>query len=448
MVASCFAGDADPERLESQPMRVDRGETYGCSKTGEGTVESDDLVPKSTSRHPCFDVVRILCVALVCVDHGGTTFGAWNVMFVQSWVLQYLFLVCGVCFGMTSRSIVYFVSRLFLYFGIGVACNLAAWIVLGKDWQHNMWNVVFQFWFIVALVGFVVLLTPLKAHCRHVRDRIHDMRVPMSGGEPVTYDSWLSFGRGLMALASGFVCISLLFTYAVVPLLQLILAKPLLELVTQYLGSGAEFWGLPTDHQQARAFIKQISSYFELSITNIYLVVMFPRVSSKLSLVVWLVLLNTYSDKMLVFRAQEARLINGFDCVMLGMVAFYYGVAKRVLIGEYIVRYWFVVLFVCSVLWGPGSFGRLDEHPPTNLVVRMEYNFLEFIFVVAFFTALDRVVDEQIFTKDKLDFLGNWAMLLFLLHKAVHLLFGSPYNWLVLAGLAFPCWLLHPAPKR
>jgi hypothetical protein len=151
---------------------------------------------------------------------------------------------------------------------------------------------------------------------------------------------------------------------------------------------------------------------------------------------------------MLFYRAQEARMINGFDCVMLGLVTFHYGMAKRVLIGEYIARYWFFVLFVCAVLWGPGSFGRLDEHPPTSLDVRMKYNFLEFVFVVMFFTTLDRAVDEKIFTKDRLDFLGNWAMLLFLLHKAVHLLFDSPYNWLVLIGLAYPCWLLHPATKR
>eukprot|EP00927_Polykrikos_kofoidii_P025597 TRINITY_DN2296_c0_g2_i1.p1 TRINITY_DN2296_c0_g2~~TRINITY_DN2296_c0_g2_i1.p1 ORF type:complete len:534 (-),score=68.59 TRINITY_DN2296_c0_g2_i1:29-1447(-) len=444
----------DPEKLESTAIRLESIGSYGTNtvltrkpaEVSDDSEESDELF-KASTRHPCMDVARIICIGMVCVDHGGTTFGVWNVMFVQSWVLQYLFLISGVCFGMTSRSIGFFVSRLAMYFGIGVACNLCAWIILGKDWQHNMWNVVFQFWFVVALGGFVVLLTPLKMHCRAVRDRVRETRVP-SGIVPASDDSTWNLIQGLTVTAVGYICLIFLFSYTVIPLLQFVLATPLLQLVTTYLGSGAEFWGLPTTHEESRAFISQFFSYFELSLTNIYLVVMFPTVSSRLGLVVWLVLLNTYSNKMILYRAQEARMINGFDCVMLGLVTFNFGMAKRWVIGKYIIRYWFVVLFICAILWRPGSYGRLDEHPPTNLIVRMEYNLLEFIFVVIFFTALERGIDEKIFSQDKLDFLGNWAMLLFLVHKAVHMLFDSPYNWFVLLGLTFPCWMLHPAPKK
>jgi hypothetical protein len=95
----------------------------------------------------------------------------------------------------------------------------------------------------------------------------------------------------------------------------------------------------------------------------------------------------------------------------------------------------------CSLSVASNSKGR-------RAPARMEYNLLEFIFVVIFFTALERGIDEKIFSQDKLDFLGNWAMLLFLVHKAVHMLFDSPYNWFVLLGLTFPCWMLHPAPKK
>eukprot|EP00927_Polykrikos_kofoidii_P071105 TRINITY_DN67431_c0_g1_i1.p1 TRINITY_DN67431_c0_g1~~TRINITY_DN67431_c0_g1_i1.p1 ORF type:complete len:477 (-),score=58.80 TRINITY_DN67431_c0_g1_i1:124-1554(-) len=444
----------EPERHECTTRLHDAEAVgnYGSSaisaqETDQDMAESDDLLPKSKSRHPCFDIIRILCVFFVCVDHGGTTFGVWNVMFVQSWVLQYLFLTCGIMFGMSSRSVIYFVSRLGMYFWVGVSCNLCAWVILGKDWQHNMWDVIFQFWFIVALIVFVLLLVPIRTYCRAVRDRVGKASETIAQGEAIGDDTPWNLSRGLVVTAAGFVIISFLFSYAIIPLLQFMLATPLLELVQRYLGSGAEFWGLPTNHEEARVFIRQFFSYFELSVTNIYLVIMFPTVSSRLGLVVWLVLLNTYSNKMTLYRAQEARMINGFDCVMLGLVTMHFGMAKRVIIGKYMVRYWFVVLFICTTLWAPGSFGRLDEHPPTDAMVRIKYNFLEFIFVVIFFTALDRIFDENIFLADKLDFLGNWAMLLFLVHKGVHMLFVSPYNWFVLAGLAFPCWLLHPAPK-
>jgi len=106
-----------------------------------------------------------------------------------------------------------------------------------------------------------------------------------------------------------------------------------------------------------------------------------------------------------------------------------------------VVRYWLVVLAICTIVWPLGAYGRFDENPPTDVGMRIRYEFLEALCVVCWFLAIDKVVDPKMFSEDKMDFMNDWALLVFLVHKAVHIVLPQPWNWIVIAGLVPVCYL-------
>jgi len=428
---------------------------FGMAEKGKvekkGIQENSELLQRTADggRHPCLDVIRIICIGLVCVDHGGTSFGAWNVMYVQAWVLQYLFLICGICFGVSSKTTGGFVWRLASYFCAGVFCNLCAYVILGLDWMSDLFNMVFQFWFVAALMGFIVALAPLKAHLCSTVEKYQEVgRLHTKSADTFAVFGPISPATAFTLLCGGYAAFHFIYSVSVIPLMQTFLGTPLAALVRTHMGKGAEFWGLPMTSEDGREFIGLLFVYLRLSASNIYIVVCTPMLSVKLPLVGWLVLINTYAQKMVLYRAAEARMINGFDCAMLGLVCYYYGLYKRRVIGAYLVRYWFVLLFLCACLWPPGKVGRFDEFPPEDLLTRARDNFLELIFVVLFLTAAERMIDPEIFTTDRLEYLGNWAFAVFLVHKAVHLLVPAPMNWVVLLSLAAPFCLAQYASDK
>jgi len=411
------------------------GTMHSTAKLDTQTSEERDrdrLIPEGERQSAALDMTRIMCVFLVSVDHGGTAFGVWNTMYVQAWVLQYLFLICGICFGMSNRSIWGYCQRLCLYFVIGVCCNWTAFIVAGLDWKNNMWNVVFQFWFIVGLMGFCLILAPLRQHLRTVVAR-RDL-----GMHPLPFS--------LMATAAGAITVTLTCRYLVAPLVQKVFATPLTLWATS-LGEAAVFWDLPQTVVEANVFIARFVGYFELTLVNIFLAVAWPVLSQKHGLCGWLMILNTYTHKVFLYRAQEARLLTGFDCTTIGLAVYFLGLAHRKVVGRYFVRYWFIMLFLFALLWPPGQVGRFDEHPPHELGPRLRDNLLEMIFMIMFLCGMELIVDPAIFTVDKMQFLGYWALIVFLVHKAVHITTPPPFNWIIIVGLVPLCWLAFGEKK-
>jgi hypothetical protein len=391
----------------------------------------DDETFLGPGKHPCLDMIRTLCVWLVCVDHGGTEYGIYNTMFVQSWVLQYLYLVCGICYAMSSKSLGAFQLRLLGYFCLGVGCNLTAWIIAGQDWRHDIFNVVFQFWFVFGLMVFIAILAPLKASIVAQRQSLSEVASAWQNFEP----------KGVLLLA-GYVLIYATYMLIICPFVQRSLSGIVYRLISPFKGPGSDFWDIPQSKSEAEEFVNSYMMDIRVSLMNVYIVLVFPRFNSRVSLIGWLVILNSYAFKMTTYRGPEARMINAFDFTMIGLVVYVYGLRYRKLIGEYLVRYWFVTLFLCGILWPLGVTRRFDEHPPEHIPMRVRYNLLEAFFLVLFLTAAERTISFKIFTEDKLEFLNYWSLVLFLVHKAVHILVPVPFNWLVLLGLSVPCYLV------
>jgi len=401
------------------------------------------LPPCANGHYPCLDVVRILCVWLACVDHGGTSFGHWNTMYVQSWVLQYLFYVCGFCYAMSSRDIWGYTSRLAIYFVVGTSLNCTAWSLLGMNWRSNIFGAVFQFWFIFALMLFLFTLTPLKRFLRSVRD--DNQNDASSSPDPGDAGE---LGKGFAAMVIGCVFIKVLYEFVVIPICIKLFAGPVQPILND-LGDSSKFWGInATDHKATAAFIHQFFSDAELSVSNIFIAFVFPMLSKKLPFTLWLVLLNTYIHKCLLYRSQTTRMLNSFDATLMGVVFFYCGFAGRRVIGEYLIRYWFMCLFMCSLLWAPGMYGRLDESPPLDLPTRASYNFLEFCFAVLFFSGIERMVDPKIFSKDRLQFMGHWSLLTFLVHKFLVMLVQPMEYWLIMFTLIPVCKVVTDSRQK
>jgi len=404
----------------------------GLMSKNKNAEEEHKLLPDTPDgRHPSLDVIRIVCIWLACVDHGETPFGYWNTMYVQSWVLQYLFLICGICFGMTKKGLPSYLSRLGMYFVIGVCCNWVAWAIAGLDWKHNSWDIVFQFWFVFGLMMYCVALYPFKQYLARVKNE-----------RRTSESSWAHFARGVAVLVLGFAVIKLLFRAMLIPIMQKEVAAPLANAISQ-MGSSAQFWGVLSDPHDAATWCGRFLTYLESSLASVYLVMVSPYLFSRLSAVGWLVIANNYYHRCFEYRGQDSRIFTGFDVTFLGLTCFYFGLQYRRVIGEYFVRYWFLFLFICALLWPPGTTGRWDEQPPTDPTKRLAYNFMEMIFVVFFLCAAERMADPKIFSEDRMDFMGNFTLLLFLVHKAVYILVPQPYCWYVILSLIPFCYTIQ-----
>jgi len=430
------------------------GPNYSGKRTGKGDrvltadEDADRLLASNSAvdgRFPYLDLTRLICIWLVVMDHGGTLYGVWNVMYVQGWVLQYLYIIAGISFGMSKTPLLQYVGRLGMYFLVGVFCNFTAWVVKGMDWKGQMWDVVFQFWFVFGLMGFVCCLAPLKAYLMRVRDRA----VPQDW-EQVPRDElqhwYIAILQGLAAVGFGVVAIKVVWHLALVPLVQRSLTLPVVAL-GRYTGYGAEHWGLPSTNDEGAEFLEHFCTYLQVTAISVFIILIFPMVSNQTSLVGWLVLLNTYLHRVFCYRAQEARMINSFDVTMIGMTCYYLGLRHRKVVGTYLVRYWFLVLFACAMLWPPGAHGRFDENPPKALTHRVMDNAQEALLVVLFLTAIERMVDTNIFMvdipKSTMWALNVYGFLLFLVHKAIHIMIPQPLNWFLLVALFLPVFLMR-----
>jgi len=418
----------------------DYGSALAATKGSEKESKDPEhqLFLQDGRRLHCLDVARIVCVGLVAVNHGGTKwsdqFGLWNQMYVQQWVLQWLFIICGMSFGMSSRGTGGYLARLMLYFVIGVCTNWCAWAIAGKDWKDNFWNVIFQFWFIFGLMLYIICLTPLKLYLKKLSQRNE-----LDGMPPIRD---VGLPNGLLIMASILFLIHFSFQYAVAPLMNWSLGHAIVEFQKSW-GNGAQFWGMPGSSQDTLLFMQELLSYLQVSVGSLLILLIFPMVSNRLTLTNWLVILNVYTFRCFSTRGQFARIVDGFDFTMIGLANFHLGLSYRRTIGKYMCRYWFLVLFVFALLIPPGTWGRFDETTIESFDFRIRYHLVELAMMLLFLCAAERIADGGIFAEDKLEWLSWWALYVFLCHEAVHIVVPHPYNWAVLLSIAPIAWYFH-----
>mmetsp|Transcript_121254 Transcript_121254/g.213788 ORF Transcript_121254/g.213788 Transcript_121254/m.213788 type:complete len:456 (-) Transcript_121254:24-1391(-) len=402
------------------------------AKVIQRSEETDLLPPSCGPRVAYLDASRIAAVVCVAVDHGARRYGVANAMFTQNWVLQTLYLTSGVSLCLSTKPTSGYLLRLGAYAGIGSCVNLVAWIIAGDDWKNNIFNVVFQFWFVVCLMIIVVILEPVKQFLKGVRAQLD------SG-------SWsrsqLSLSGVIGVLLGVPLILRISFVYGVGTLLStMILGSNPNEQAAIHLPNGLKHWLQVDSRADIPIFISGICRYVAVSISSIFLAMVGPRLLQDVTMVSWLVITNTYLDRLVYYDGSEERPFHALDLVTLAIVCYYLGMKNRRKIGDLMMRYWMVVFLILGLLWPPYLQRRLDEEPPTTHLLRFQYYSIEVILVVWWLVAGERFVDPAIFSQDKLGFLCDWALLVFLLHKAIHVVVPPPFNWVIILALIFPCW--------
>lgn len=420
------------------------------SKEIHDEVESHALLVPSTEKHfPFLDITRIICVAVVCVDHGDYHYGLVNYYFCQSWALQYLFLVSGIALGMSKKSLGGYVLRLSTYVVIGIALNWIAYIVAGLDWKRNFVDVIFHLWFVIAVIVYSVILNPLKPFLLRLQCRAREEALEVGSAEGPAQDPRPRWAIEAIAyIFGGIVAIRLIFKFVCGPLLAIVLSSFVNKSLAETLGPWAEHWGLPQDAAGISVFVDRFCEYPVLSLTNLYLLFICPTLFARVPIVSWILILNTVVTRSLFYRGGEERMFHGFDIVMLGLVCFCTGLLHRRKICDFLMRYWFMVLFALALCWPPGLTGRLDENPPVQISLRTSVAVMEGIFLVFWLVAADRIFQKEIFTEDRLDWLNNAALLAFLVHKAIHIAVPQPASWFLLVAIVPFSYMFHGTTKK
>jgi len=423
------------------------------------SADEDDalLVRMAKPWYPHLDVTRIFCVCLVVIDHGNPRLGEWNTLLGMNWVVQYLYLVCGICWAMSSRNVAGYLKRLMMYVCIGVSINFLAWIIAGKDWKRNFHDVIFQFWFVIGLMAYVLLLAPLKPYAKWVLETSRFRFYSPPGIEAdwaVEREAHVQRQRerqfcqclkGCLVIGGGVLAMCIVSKVAVDPLVSMSpgIVAPLFSRLN--MGHGAQFWGIPTNLEQEREFLQNTCTCMQLTFSNLYIVLVFPLCFQEVSLISWWLIFNTYSQRILFNRGESAaseRPFHGLDLTMLGLVCYYFGMKHRRALGDVVVRYWFGVLLLCGLLWLPGYHKRFDQRPEQDISQRTRIEMIEAILIICWLLAGERMVDSRIFSDDKMGFMNYWALVVFLVHKAVHILLPTPWNWIVITGLVPVVWLV------
>jgi len=427
---------SDAEAAEEAPLLLD-----------EVGTESDEklFAPRPDCRYPHIDIVRFLCVMVVVVDHGNWRYSEVNSFFGQNWTLQYIFVICGLSLSLSRQGVSASLLRLALYFVVGVCLNWSAWAIKGLDWRHNFWDVIFQFWFVVALVVYIVLLVPLKSYLELVADgnrrRAHQAVDPE---QPALLMSFAMVGAGL-------VIIYLLVSEALARLVSGSLASRVAPIISS-MGSGLEWWAKQSGGA-AGGVLMSFCSALELTLSNVWIAVMVPHLlPAQQSITGWLLIANMHIRRLDTwYSGLGEKVFNGFDLMLLGLVCAKLGLKWRGRVGTCLARYWFVWMSVCGLVWHPGTSGRLDLLQEVAFPLRWRMRFLDAVFMVVWLAAGERFFDPRIFSEDKCDFITSLGLFLFLVHKAIHILLPEPDNWyliLLIIGVALARWLAWPQERR
>lgn len=379
-------------------------------------------------RYAYLDLTRISAVVCVAIDHGASEYGEANSLFTQNWVLQFLYLVAGISFCLSHKSTSQYLIRLGIYVVIGVCINLVAWIIVGLNWKDNIFNVVFQFWFVVGLMIYCLVLAPVKHYLRGMREAPCHIQLNR-------FFTW-------SLMVGGPYLIRIVARYCIVGLLLYVFNEADAGEVKRIrLPNGIKHWLKVEEPADVPPLLIGLARYLSVSVSGVYLAVVGPLILAETSWLSWYIMANMYVERLIFYNGSEERPFHALDLVTLAVVCYYMGMAHRKRIADFMTRYWMVFVLTCGLLWPPTLHVRLDERPTESPYIRFRYVSIEVILVIFWLTAGERMVDPRIFSEDKLGFLGDWALLVFLVHKACHIMLWQPWNWMFLLALAPICYL-------
>lgn len=394
---------------------------YACSSSPsidstESNLQGDSILPaKTCGKYVHLDVTRVSCIVVIALCASEPSWLEYNTLFFQNWVIQYLWLVCGICYGLSSRPLLQYLGRLLLYFFIGIAaiwtaCRIKK--VKGLPMGGDMW-------FVLVYAIFSLLLKPLKM--RILRMQEDPQRFLISAPTRTRKRlfkgiAWICGGQAILLLVSALVII------------------PLGVLAVHHFRL--------SDNLEAYTFIMHICAEVQACLSAVWIVYCVPYYFSDGGVIAWLLLANMYTFKFVCGYGETAFFSSGFQLLLIGLTASNLGLSKREQVSICFRRYWMVVVFLCAWCFTPGTHGWLMMTEPKDLWTRERFILLEVLLVVGWLVSGADWVDPKIFEADDLMWISDWASLLFLLHQA--LLISVPQAcWLVFVGLMPASWIFR-----
>lgn len=430
--------------------------------------EEWDILDPSTKRYAHLDMMRVCCVVLVVFDHGWYRYSAENVLYSQSWVLQLLWVISGVSGALGSMGVCKHVARLGIYFVVGLLINWLGFLIAQRDWQGEFHNVVFHLFFIAGLIIFVLLTGLTKPVLRmHGRWRLKnyldgdgeradtadaatlESGLPPSEGpgrevvppQPTKVEARSSpqGPRNAKDIRALVIFSAVLLTYLVAQIALGVWLKNdepaiIQSSLTSVLPVNHPFW---TSGMDDGMILGQVTSAVGTLLVAHVGARQFRSTGSSPWLA-WLVLAYQFFCRVVLVpclfgQTRMGRIFSGFELFVLGLTAGTRGMRGATLLRKFGTRYWFAVLMLLALMWDPRWDQRFDENPPEDFVHNLRVVFSEYVCVVGFLTMGENMFDAKIFTEDKAGWLGDWGLLLFLVHWFVHVAVPAPANWIVLA---------------
>lgn len=435
-----------------------------CSKKIALDAENAVLDP-NVKRYVHLDMMRVLCIFFVGVDHGYSGYSHHDVLFTQSWVLQCLWLICGMAWTMTKMPILGYEMRLCIYFAIGCSLNWLAWLYKGLPWQKDPMGVMYQFAFILGLMCYSAITVCLKAimknnvkkqkeafvQAEEQQESLQTMAgvsqaekqealLPVSAPDPAPVAK-PPLTKVELTAVKAFACV-LLTLWVLMAVLGVFFANVDTDIVAKIikfvLGESAGFW---TEGLGDKEFFGQCLGTFGALLLAHVGAHLFksPRLSPYL---VWVLIFFIYMNRIFIlpltfhqFGGGVARFFVGFELFLIGLVGAVLGMRWAAALKYWMARYYVLFLLTAAFLWNPTWDVRMDEHPPEVMKIIFRVQVSELIWVIAFMASGSLWFTEESWPEWVRAWLSNFALALFLVHKAVHVAVDVPFNWLLIFGL-------------
>lgn len=395
------------------------------------------------------DVTRICCIACVVLTKLDGRYALVNELCGWQWVLQVLWLLCGVCFGLSERSFVGYASRLVKYLVIGLLVNWTAYVLQGFVWQSHVLMLPVQMMFVFVLLLVTTILAPIKTYW--LVDGTLDERLPLTGAQESSSISSRRdhFLQTLMIVGAGLV------TFLILGFVTRPMVADFAEVLHKQF-STSQLNDVVVGDSLA-LFAEEIVNQIEVCLAALWLVAVCPQLFDK-SLLVWVLIAHFNLHRAFLGLWRSNLFCDAFCLVLIATVAVRFGMAKRCQLGRMVHRYWFLVCFLGGAMWAPGYPGTNGAYlvKSTGIIseieadsVRMIKHFgAETLLSLAWLTAGQTMVDPKIFSVDGLSWVNEWALLAFLLQTALWLLFGQPMSTVILLAMGPVCWAAHSYLSR
>lgn len=442
----------------------------------------DFIYDPRVERHSHLDMLRAFAIVCVVIDNGSAPamqYGIHNVLFTQEWVIQVLWMICGISWSLSKSSLPVYVLRLVLYIVLGGGLNLLAWWYKGMDWRNDLAGVLYQLWFVVALILYASLTVCVKPLLRHVAlTRIDTPSAPVDAGElafgvsdvgsnphtgdvlpPVPertqskiIDMFDSEERRAMNNVFGVLLALMLAMLILAGTGASVETSSMQPFLYDLLGNSSRPWtqGSGLDGRELCGELWSMFGGLVLVAAGAKML-RSPRTAPWLS---WLVIQYVYLNRMFflpMLFGQNAcgadRFFVGFEFFLIGLVASNMGLRHASKLRFYLDNYWIIMLGCNAMLWGPTWNRRMDLHPSHDIIVLIRIHVSELMFVVLFLAGGSFVFPERAWPPLLRTWISRLGLMLFLVHQAVYMVTPQPFDWIILFGM-LPLVFLAPTLSR